>query len=100
VQPSEITYLDLRRDSWQSYMEREEQMERYEADYQSNRPGRAAAAQHQAKLALAPAASTHGATCAKCGRVFTAPAQYRYRGADGAAICRDARGCAVRGEGQ
>lgn len=71
-------------------------MERYEPDYQSiNRPARA----QQAKLPLAPAASTHGATCAKCGRAFTTPGQYRYRGADGAAICRDARACAVRSEG-
>ena len=100
MQPGEIGWADFRRDSWQSYVEREEQMERYEADYQSNRPGRAAAAQHQAKLALAPAASTHGAVCAKCQRVFTTAGQYRYRGADGAAICRDARGCAVRAEGK
>ncbi len=71
-------------------------MEKYEADYQSiNRAARIA---QQAKLALAPAASTHGAVCAKCGRVFAAPGQYRFRGADGAAICRDARGCAVRAE--
>lgn len=54
------------------------------------------ALEEQAKLALAPA----GAKCAKCGRAFTAPGQYRYRGADGAAICRDARGCAVRAEGK
>lgn len=67
----------------------------YEPDYQSvNRPERA----KQAKLPLTPTPSTHGATCAKCGRVFTSPAQYRYRGADGAPICRDARACAVRGE--
>lgn len=93
----EISWLDLRPDSWQSYVEREEQMDHYEPAYQSiNRPAHAA---EQAKLPLAPAASTHGAACAKCGRVFTAPAQYRYRGADGAAICRDARGCAVRAEG-
>lgn len=67
----------------------------YEPAYQSiNRPARA----EQAKLPLAPAASTHGAVCAKCKRVFTFASQYRYRGADGAAICRDARACAVRAE--
>ena len=83
MQPGEITYLDLRPDSWQSYVEREEQMDRYD-DYQFVKPARAA---EQAKLPLAPAASTHGAVCAKCGRAFTTPGQYRYRGADGAAIC-------------
>jgi hypothetical protein len=98
MQPGEITWQDLRRDCWQSYVEREERMDKYEADYQSiNRPARAA---EQAKLPLAPAASTHGAKCVKCGRVFTVPGQYRYRGADGAAICRDARACAVRAEGR
>ena len=92
MQPGEITYLDLRPDSWQSYVEREEQMER---KILTVYPPRFAG---QAKLPLVPPASTHGATCAKCGRAFTTPWQYRYRGADGAAICRDARACLARAE--
>ena len=81
----EITWSDLRVDSWQSYIESEEQMERKFSD--------------QPRL-FTRETSTHGATCVKCGRVFTAPAQYRYRGSDGAPICRDARACAVRAEGK
>ena len=85
--PGEITYLDLRPDSWQSYIEREEYMES-SADKLAKMKARAEALDavlfgrmpEQAKLLLAPAASTHGATCAKCGRVFTTAAQYRYRG--------------------
>jgi len=52
----------------------------------------------QTTLPLTPRASTHAATCAKCGRAFSTPGQYRYRGSDGAPICRDARACAVRAE--
>ena len=37
-----------------------------------------------------------GAKCAHCGREFTAPSQYRYRGADGKPVCRDLRGCRAR----
>ena len=51
------------------------------------------------KFALAPAASTHGATCAKCGRVFTAPGEYRWAAGLKGNICRNARACAVRAEG-
>lgn len=38
----------------------------------------------------------YGPACAKCGRTFTSPAQYRKRGADGKPICRDIRGCRQR----
>ncbi len=38
------------------------------------------------------------ASCAKCKRVFTVPGQYRYRGKDGAPICRDERACLKRAE--
>jgi len=78
----ETTFHDLRTDSEQNWIERQEQLDRAE----------------QTTLPLTPRASTHGATCAKCGRAFTTPGQYRYRGSDGAPICRDARACAVRAE--
>lgn len=105
MQPGEITYLDLRPDSWQSYVEREEYMDS-SADKLAKLKARAEALDavffgrvpEQAKL---PLATIHvERVCAKCGRAFTAPGQYRYRGADGAAICRDARACAVRAEGK
>lgn len=102
----DVTWQDLRADSWQSYVEREEQMES-SAEKLTKLKARSEALDvalfgrvpEQAKLPLAPAASTHGATCAKCGRVFKTTSEYRFRGNDGAPICRAARACAVREEG-
>lgn len=37
------------------------------------------------------------ATCAKCGRAFRSPSEYRYAAGLKAFICRDERACKARG---
>ena len=77
-----ISYRDLRADSWQSYVEQAEQMEKSMK-----------ALNDQTECGKPGARSIPGLSCAKCGRPFQSPSEYRFRGADGKAICRNERAC-------